>query len=381
MASPIRMKLRAELESPPERRRFGTGYISGVGAFVGSIGGLFLALCMRFPAYLTIPQVRPALEMPNARLFLFGFLGLCYLLAITSLLLRDKKTLSLFAITISLVASTVAFLPGQPEATAQGPNIYFGLDWFVFNTLLTGLLFVPLERFIPKVAEQRLFRIEWREDLFYYFVSSMFVQGLTMATLLPANMILHHTTWAHLRAAVGAQPFLLQFFEIMFLTDLFQYAIHRLFHQVPALWRFHAVHHSAKAMDWMASARMHVLEIIALRGFTVIPMQVLGFHIAPMQAYILAVYVSSTLIHANIHWSPRWLSALIVTPRFHHWHHGIEREAIDVNFAVHFPIFDKLFGTYHMPEDRWPEGYGVPEPVPHGYWEQFCYPFRKSRQS
>jgi len=32
-------------------------------------------------------------------------------------------------------------------------------------------------------------------------------------------------------------------------------------------------------------------------------------------------------------------------PRFHHWHHGIEEEAIDVNFAIHFPWLDRLFGT------------------------------------
>ena len=53
------------------------------------------------------------------------------------------------------------------------------------------------------------------------------------------------------------------------------------------------------------------------------------------------------------------LEEIFVVPRFHHWHHGIEREAIDVNFAIHFPFFDKIFGTHHMPEDRWPEGYGI----------------------
>ena len=62
----------------------------------------------------------------------------------------------------------------------------------------------------------------------------------------------------------------------MFLTDLVQYWLHRLFHKVPFLWGFHAVHHSAKTMDWMAGARMHFMEIIVLRGTTVIPMFILG---------------------------------------------------------------------------------------------------------
>jgi len=49
-----------------------------------------------------------------------------------------------------------------------------------------------------------------------------------------------------------------------------------------------------------------------------------------------------------------------------------------VNFAVHFPIFDRLFGTYYMPDKKWPSGYGVGgHPVPSGYIKQFMYPFSK----
>jgi sterol desaturase/sphingolipid hydroxylase (fatty acid hydroxylase superfamily) len=72
-----------------------------------------------------------------------------------------------------------------------------------------------------------------------------------------------------------------------------------------------------------------------------------------------------------------WLKHMIATPRFHHWHHGIEKEAIDVNFAVQFPWLDRLFGTYYLPADRWPSGYGVgSDPVPAGYLRQLAYPFR-----
>jgi len=72
----------------------------------------------------------------------------------------------------------------------------------------------------------------------------------------------------------------------------------------------------------------------------------------------------------------------MVTPRFHHWHHGKEKEAIDVNFSIHFPLYDRLFGTYHMPENRWPEEYGIGgDPVPRGYWKQFLYPFKKDQKN
>jgi sterol desaturase/sphingolipid hydroxylase (fatty acid hydroxylase superfamily) len=153
--------------------------------------------------------------------------------------------------------------------------------------------------------------------------------------------------------------------------------VHRLFHQVPALWRFHAVHHSAKTMDWLAGSRMHLVEIVCLRGFTVIPMYALGYSDPALKAYILYVFLHSTFIHANVRFDFGWLKQVIATPQFHHWHHGIEKEAIDVNFAVHFPILDRIFGTHYLP-DKWPSGYGVGgHPVPDGYARQLVYPFQR----
>ena len=71
-----------------------------------------------------------------------------------------------------------------------------------------------------------------------------------------------------------------------------------------------------------------------------------------------------------------------MTPRFHHWHHGLDKEATDVNFAIHFPFLDRLFGTYHLPDGQWPSGYGIPgHPVPKGYWKQMLYPFRSTRST
>jgi sterol desaturase/sphingolipid hydroxylase (fatty acid hydroxylase superfamily) len=265
-----------------------------------------------------------------------------------------------------------------PDLTG-GHNIYFGLDFFVLNVVFGGVLFVPLERLFPKRAEQPVFRTEWREDLLYYFISSMFVQIFAYTTFAPSNFILDAIRIDGLRAWVGHLPLLVQLLAIMVLTDFVQYWLHRAFHRVPFLWGFHAVHHSAKEMDWIAGARMHFFEIIILRAATATPAFVLGFSQEALQIYLLVVYVLSTLVHANLSWNFGWLERLLVTPRFHHWHHGIEKEAIDVNFAIHFPLFDKLFGTHHMPQERWPSGYGIKgHPVPQGYWKQFLHPFRRA---
>ncbi len=223
-----------------------------------------------------------------------------------------------------------------------------------------------------------MFRPEWREDLFYFLVSSLLVQILTFFTYLPAKTILAVAPLTEFRAWVGALPFVVQFIAIMFLTDLVQYWVHRVFHVVPWLWNFHAVHHSARSLDWMAGARMHIIEIIVLRATTVIPMFVLGFSPSAVNLYIFVVYLYATFVHANLGWRFPIVERFLVTPRFHHWHHGIEKEAIDVNFAIHFPLLDRLFGTYHLPRDQWPSGYGVGgHPVPSGYLAQLKYPFQR----
>lgn len=374
----LRLRVRAELESGPEQRRFGTGWISGVGALVFSVAGLLMIISVRHPAWLGMPELRAIHSTLAFRAALQLVLVLSFALAALNLVLRRNKTLGTVAMVLTLLAALLGTAAAaQTTVGGEKPTIFFGLDWFVLNVIFTGFLFVPLERLFPRTPGQALFRAEWREDLFYYLVSSMFVQVLTWLSFAPSRFVLGHTQWKDLRTWVGGQPLWLQFFEIMFFTDLVQYWVHRLFHRIPALWKFHAVHHSAKSMDWMASARMHFLEIIVLRGTTLVPMMVLGFDQTVVQFYVLMVYVHSTFVHANVKWDFEWLGRLLVTPRFHHWHHGIEKEAIDVNFAIHFPWLDRLFGTCHWPKHRWPAGYGIPGEMPAGYWQQFLHPFRR----
>jgi len=375
-----RLELRGELEAPPPLRRFGSGWISGVLGFVLGAAGLLLVVSFRFPSLLSMPETRTLDQNPWFRLALHAILISAFILSLLSLVLRPGKTLG----TCGAVAVLLAGLIGGSRAAALSSTqtpIFFGLDWFVLNVLFTGLLFIPVERIFPNKPEQEIFRAEWREDLFYYLVSSLMVQILTYLTFMPARTILAFTSLSTLRQWVGALPFVVQFVAIMFLTDVVQYWVHRAFHRIPWLWKFHAVHHSAKSMDWMAGARMHFFEIFALRSLTVIPMFVLGFSTAAMHAYILLVYVYSTFVHANLGWRLRLFEKFLVTPRFHHWHHGIEPAAVDVNFAVHFPILDRLFGTYHLPKEAWPAGYGIPgHPVPQGYLPQFAYPFARQKQ-
>ena len=368
--------LRQHLESPAPDRRFGTGWISGVVALALAIIGLGAVLCLRYPDVLTVPDARGHYNVGIIRLALHAALIGAFLLGTLNIVLRRQKVLGFVAVSTVLIATALGG-PNAQDRLDITSDVYFGLDLFLLNLILMGIIFVPVERLLGQ-REQPIFRHEWREDLLYFLVSALFVQVLTFLSLAPALAILKHTDWGGFRAWVGSQPLILQFLEITFLTDLVQYWVHRIFHRVPWLWKFHAIHHSAQTMDWLASSRMHVMEVIILRGTTVIPMYVLGFSEPALYAYLIFVYFLSALVHSNLRLSFGPLERFLVTPRFHHWHHGIEKEAIDVNFAVHFPVLDRLFGTYHLPSDgRWPAGYGIKKPVPKGMLSQFLHPFRR----
>lgn len=370
--------IREELECAPGLRRFGSGWLSGVTGLILGIGSLGLVLVMRYPGAFGTEELAAVRGASWFRGLVFGLMLIAYLSALLSLVLREKKTLGVAGLSLTLLASLLGGSRSTEWVSDLTP-ISFGLDFFILRMVFTGLLFIPLETFFPRWREQPVFRTEWREDLFYFLVSSMLVQVITWLSLGPARTLFDLTAgWAAFRVWVSSFPFLLQLGLIMLFTDLVQYWVHRLFHRVPFLWRFHAVHHSAQTMDWMAGARMHFLEILVLRGTTVMPMILLGFSQEAVNAYIFLVYLWATFAHSNIGWRFGWLDQVFVTPRFHHWHHGIEREAIDVNFAIHFPWLDRLFGTHHLLQNRWPEGYGISgHPVPKGYWRQWLYPFRR----
>lgn len=125
------------------------------------------------------------------------------------------------------------------------------------------------------------------------------------------------------------------------------------------------------------TATVSTANSVLTRGFTFLPIYLLGFAQGPVYAYLTFVSFHAVFIHANVRFRFGWLERLVVTPRFHHWHHSAEQEAVDRNFAVHLPWIDRLFGTFYCPGERWPERYGLGgAKVPAGYVGQMLWPFR-----
>lgn len=363
-----------------ERASFGSGWISGTASvFLGALG-LGAVACLHLPDAFTWPEVRAAYSLWWIRPLVATVVGAAFALGFLSALLRRRRVLGLTGMSLALGAS----LAGGASVAVEGAPasaVGLGLDWFLLNLLLLALVFVPMERFFPQWPAQSTFRTGWTTDLMHFLVSHLLVQLSAWLTLVPATTALRYALWPDVQAVVSSLPWLVQFGAVLLLADLGEYTMHRLFHVVPALWRFHAIHHSSEAVDWLAGSRLHLVDVVLTRGFTFVPIALLGFADGPVYTYLVFVSFHAVFIHANVRFRFGRAEHWIVTPRFHHWHHSAQPEAIDKNFAVHLPWIDRLFGTYYCPPGQWPSKYGLGrEGIPDGYWSHLTWPFRRGRR-
>ncbi len=320
------------------------------------------------PSHYPMHAVRVLIQSLIVGAILFG---------ITSSILRKKRTL---AFTGLLLATAAAVLGGSSVQISgnlrNGPAI--GMDWFLLDMFLMALIYVPLERIWPQYPQQGTFRTEWTLDVVYFMSTHLPIQVLSFLVLLPATQAVKYLGVPVLQHLIARMPWLLQFFLAVVVADLAEYFIHLALHKVPFLWRFHAIHHSSKALDWIAGSRSHFVDDTLVRGFILVPLM-LGFSQSIIVAYLIFVTIHATWSHCNFGPSAKWIEKYLVVPRYHHWHHTSQKEGIDKNFAIHFPWIDKMFGTYYYP-DEWPERYGLDgEEIAQGFFWQTIEPFTKRK--
>jgi lathosterol oxidase len=355
---------------------FGTGWWSGVLSTFFGLLSFGAVVCLHFPQLLSSPDLRPYYPMALMRLAIQAIIVAAILCGVASAMLRRKKVLALTGILFALLASLLggASVPINQDLH-NGPAI--GLDWFLLDILMMTLIFSPIEVLWPAYREQSVFRSGWVTDIVYFLSTHLPIQITTFLILLPATQLSSLLNVPVLTNAVSHLPWLVQFFLAVLVADLAEYFIHRAFHKVPFMWRFHAIHHSSNSLDWIAGSRSHIVDDVAVRAFILVPMMCVFSH-DMLIAYLFFVNFHATWAHCNFGPTIKWLEPFLIQPRFHHWHHTSQKEAIDKNFAIHFPWIDKIFGTHYLPGNEWPKHYGLhDEKIPAGFWGQTFYPLTR----
>ena len=342
-----------------------TGRARGVGAVAAALslalGALSVGavLCLWFPAELTTPELRAIYPMRVVRALLQTTIAVAFALGLVGVFVGQEKTVGLAGTAMALVATLLGGA-GVPVAEPVPLGPHFALDWFLLDMFMLAIVYVPLERLFPRVA-QPVLRDGFGTDLAYFFVNHVLVHVLLFLAVFPATTFLGWARQEPLARAVASQPLILQVLQMVVIADLFQYGIHRLFHEVPFLWRMHAVHHSSKQLDWLAGSRLHLVDIVVVRSVTFAPLFIIGFSEDAVRAYAVYVAITGVFLHANVRFRFGVLERIVTTPRYHAFHHASDAEAVDKNFAFHLPVIDRLFGTQYLPDGAWPRCYGIGE--------------------
>lgn len=178
----------------------------------------------------------------------------------------------------------------------------------------------------------------------------MLLGGIAVSLLFPVSL---EEVAASLEEGWMRQlPTALEALLLFLLLDFWRYWEHRIFHEVPLLWRAHLVHHSDTHLDITTGQRHHPIEAVLATCTALLLVFALGFSAQALAVYLGAATLSALWTHANIKLPERIdrpLRLWLVTPAVHAVHHSDHQPQTDSNYGTLLTIWDRMFGTYTDP--------------------------------
>ncbi|MBZ0253344.1 MAG: sterol desaturase family protein [Candidatus Methylomirabilis sp.] len=253
----------------------------------------------------------------------------------------------------------------------------------VFGVLVASIgAIAALERLAP-------YRAGWNRsdgDVGTDFAHMLVAQSLIPRLLGPLWPALAASMTAALAAAFGARlwphdwPILAQLFLVLVIAEFGRYWFHRAAHEIPLLWRLHAVHHSPGRLYWLNAGRFHPLEKVIFLIPEALPFAVLGAGPEVMAMYFVFNGVHGLFQHSNIRVRLGPLNYLFSMTELHRWHHSKIIAESNTNYGNNLILWDLVFGTFFLPKDREVGTIGLLNPAyPKGYLAQLAAPFARGR--
>lgn len=214
-------------------------------------------------------------------------------------------------------------------------------------------------------------------DLLHMASTGLTTEGWRSLTL---GVLLAIAGWVS--AGLGDAPWpsewsvVVQFALAMLVGDFGAYWVHRMCHRYDLLWRVHAMHHSSARLSALSSGRNHPGNAILAYGSQLLPLTLLGAPLEIMALMSVFTGVHGMLQHANIELHHGLLNHVFATAELHRWHHAANRADSDTNFGSNLILWDWVFRTRHLPQDREIREVGLPDlAMPENFLHHLASPF------
>jgi sterol desaturase/sphingolipid hydroxylase (fatty acid hydroxylase superfamily) len=230
-----------------------------------------------------------------------------------------------------------------------------------------------LER-ISQVRSESTYRsVGFYHDIAYYFYFKGGI-GRIIVPAAVATSLAEPLSFASLRLLEGL-PLTVQFVCYLLVSDFVGYWVHRARHHFRFLWAFHTTHHSQTDLNFATYTRVHLVEDFT--GLYVGLFIALLLGVSPITGTLtwLLLDAIGQLTHSRISWRFGPLRWILVTPRFHSYHHSLDPAHRDRNFGILFSFWDRLFGTAVDENSPVPVSFGIAEVKPTTLWSTVVAPF------
>lgn len=254
------------------------------------------------------------------------------------------------------------------------------------TVVVLWITFFVFEQLMP-------YRPQWNQpagDIANDVLSATIAYGIIPRLLGPVYTAALAGVTAWLAVKAGGQlwphdwPIWAQLVLLLLAGDAGRYWGHRLAHEIPMLWRFHAVHHSATRLWFFNGMRQHPVDKVWFMASELLFPILLGASGEVLSLYLITTAVCGYFQHTNMDVKLGPFYYLFNVVELHRWHHSKDIAESDNNYGNNLIIYDRLFGTCYHPEaqgeSRQVGDIGLINPnYPKSYMQQFLAPFRKGR--
>jgi sterol desaturase/sphingolipid hydroxylase (fatty acid hydroxylase superfamily) len=221
------------------------------------------------------------------------------------------------------------------------PSALLDMKYYLVNAVIFPLIFAPLVLTSP-----------WVKQILNSWMNSF----VSLSSLYNLTLVQSGST-----ISVAIKLLYTVLFFIAY--DGGRFLAHCLLHDIPWLWEFHKVHHSAKVLTPFTSFRVHPIDLMIMTSVPALATGLLTwvFHTFVLQGvdvytllnlhvFIFIFNCVDNLRHSNVWLTyPASLNRWFISPAHHQLHHSAAQEHWGCNRGSELAIWDRLYKTLITP--------------------------------